>query len=128
MLIQGDYVDGNYGQVTIDGHVLDPADSLKLRDHSPDGFSWGYEGSGPAQLALAILLWTGMEEEQALDFYQQFKSDYLAKLDAQKPFQFWVDPVSWLIKKRIERRTGAPFSAKLEGTDGIDGFKDINEG
>lgn len=23
--------------------------------HSPDGFSWGYEGSGPAELALAII-------------------------------------------------------------------------
>jgi len=26
-----------------------------LRRHSPDGFNWGYEGSGPAQLALALL-------------------------------------------------------------------------
>ncbi len=28
---------------------------LDLANHSPDGFSWGYGGSGPAQLALAIL-------------------------------------------------------------------------
>lgn len=28
---------------------------LDLRSHSPTGFSWGYWGSGPAQLALAIL-------------------------------------------------------------------------
>ena len=26
-----------------------------LRNHSPTGFAWGYLGSGPAQLALAIL-------------------------------------------------------------------------
>ncbi|MBV8269982.1 MAG: hypothetical protein JO252_26975 [Planctomycetaceae bacterium] len=26
-----------------------------LRKHSPTGFEWGYEDSGPAQLALAIL-------------------------------------------------------------------------
>ena len=26
-----------------------------LWNHSPDGFEWGYGGSGPAQLALAIL-------------------------------------------------------------------------
>lgn len=25
-----------------------------LKNHSPDGFEWGYEGSGPAQLALAL--------------------------------------------------------------------------
>ena len=29
--------------------------SLKIADHSPDGFQWGYSGSGPAQLAAAIL-------------------------------------------------------------------------
>lgn len=28
---------------------------LDLFNHSPDGFEWGYGGSGPAQLALAIL-------------------------------------------------------------------------
>jgi len=35
---------------------LDPRPSLQLRKHSPDGFEWSYGGSGPAQLALAILL------------------------------------------------------------------------
>lgn len=35
---------------------LDPRRSQKLWNHSPDGFEWGYGGSGPAQLALAILL------------------------------------------------------------------------
>ncbi len=28
---------------------------LELRNHSPTGFNWGYAGSGPCQLALAIL-------------------------------------------------------------------------
>jgi Family of unknown function (DUF6166) len=28
---------------------------LEIANHSPDGFEWGYGGSGPAQLALAIL-------------------------------------------------------------------------
>ena len=27
---------------------------LELRNHSPTGFEWGYPGSGPAQLALAM--------------------------------------------------------------------------
>lgn len=27
----------------------------EIRNHSPTGFEWGYNGSGPAQLALAIL-------------------------------------------------------------------------
>ena len=29
--------------------------SLQVVDHSPDGFQWGYTGSGPPQLAAAIL-------------------------------------------------------------------------
>lgn len=35
---------------------LDPHFSQQFRNHSPDGFEWGYGGSGPAQLALGILL------------------------------------------------------------------------
>lgn len=32
---------------------LDPRHDL--RNHSPDGFNWGYGGSGPSQLALALV-------------------------------------------------------------------------
>lgn len=42
--------------VLVDGapqYALPPR--LDIRNHSPSGFNWGYHGSGPAQLALAIL-------------------------------------------------------------------------
>ncbi len=40
--------------------------------HSPDGFEWGYGGSGPAELALNILaLFVG--EEKAYPLHQDFK-------------------------------------------------------
>ena len=39
--------------VTVDGKPLGPR--LDLFNHSPTGFEWGYFGSGPAQLALAIV-------------------------------------------------------------------------
>lgn len=39
--------------VQVDGQNLPPR--YDLRNHSPSGFEWGYNGSGPAQLALAIL-------------------------------------------------------------------------
>ena len=42
--------------VTVDGDPVDWRASLALRSHSPPGPAWGYGGSGPAQLALAILL------------------------------------------------------------------------
>ena len=39
--------------VTVNDALLDPR--MDLRRYSSDGFEWGYEGSGPHQLALAIL-------------------------------------------------------------------------
>src|SRR5947209_8602479 len=39
-----------------DGQKSEPLPlRLDLFNHSPTGFSWGYGGSGPAQLALALL-------------------------------------------------------------------------
>lgn len=52
---------------------LSPAPSQKLRNHSPDGFQWGYGGSGPAQLALALLLDVTTSPDVAQAHYQDFK-------------------------------------------------------
>lgn len=46
---------------------------LDLRRHSPTGFSWGYGGSGPAQLALALLAHVTDDDARALASYQGFK-------------------------------------------------------
>src|SRR5439155_2970286 len=40
-------------EVSVNGVPLNPR--LDLRKHSVTGFEWGYGGSGPAQLALALL-------------------------------------------------------------------------
>ncbi|HWH58438.1 MAG TPA: DUF6166 domain-containing protein [Terriglobales bacterium] len=51
-----------------------------LRHHSPTGFEWGYGGSGPAQLALALLAdWSG-DDGFALQHYQNFKFKLIAGL------------------------------------------------
>lgn len=51
-------------------------------NHSPDGFQWGYGGSGPAQLALALCVHAlDGDVWRALRVYQQFKSEVIAKLD-----------------------------------------------
>lgn len=53
---------------------LEPLDPrLDLRDHSPDGFNWGYAGSGPAQLALALLADALGDDRRAERLYQDFK-------------------------------------------------------
>lgn len=55
---------------------------LDLRRHSPDGFEWGYAGSGPAQLALAILAHHLGDDAEALRLYQDFKTLAIAHLRA----------------------------------------------
>ena len=37
-------------------HARDLPPHLAVRNHSPTGFEWGYGGSGPAQLALALCI------------------------------------------------------------------------
>jgi hypothetical protein len=64
--------------VTVDGRRLNPR--LDLWNHSPSGFEWGYGGSGPAQLALAILADHCKDDELALNFYQRFKWAVVAEL------------------------------------------------
>ncbi|MEW6657400.1 MAG: DUF6166 domain-containing protein [Thermodesulfobacteriota bacterium] len=77
------------GQVWLNGKPLPLAPSLKIRNHSPTGFSWGYLGSGPSQLALAILL-DLYGPEYALDCYMQFKEDVISRLP-QEDFETEID-------------------------------------
>jgi predicted membrane GTPase involved in stress response len=61
---------------------LSPAWSRTLQTHSRD-FEWGYAGSGPSQLALAILLDYTREERLALDHYRAFTRAVIAGLDQE---------------------------------------------
>lgn len=76
---------GRIGPVTVtvtadDGtqYELRPDASLAMRRHSPDGFEWGYHGSGPAQLALALLMDATNDIRVASGAYQSFKSQVVA--------------------------------------------------
>jgi len=70
--------EGYVAEVTVNGLPLDPR--IDLHNHSPTEFEWGYGGSGPAQLALALLADHLGDDEQALSLYQQFKFAVVAKL------------------------------------------------
>ena len=63
--------------VTVNGAPLDLR--LGVRGHSPTGFEWGYLGSGPAQLALAICCHL-VGEERAQAVYQRFKERIVANI------------------------------------------------
>ena len=69
-------------EVTVHGVPLNPR--LDLRHHSPTGFEWGCCGSGPAQLALAILADHLGNDEQALNLYQRFKWAVIAELPRKR--------------------------------------------
>lgn len=51
-----------------------------IHNHSPDGYEWGYCGSGPAQLALSLLLDATGRRGTAVRLYQDFKREIVACL------------------------------------------------
>ncbi len=57
---------------------LDPR--FDLRNHSPAGFSWGYGGSGPAQLALALAADVLGDDDRARSVYQALKFRLVGRL------------------------------------------------
>ena len=94
MLIRGERC-GAEVLVTVDGAPLDWRASLAVRSHSPTGPAWGYGGSGPAQLALAILL-AVTDRETAERCYQEFKGAVLAPLEADCWVLDGADVRRWL--------------------------------
>lgn len=86
-------------RVEINCAPFDPERSQRVYNHSPDGFNWGYAGSGPAQLALAIMLHF-CNSDLALKIYQRFKWDIISKLDQNKDFELTdSDIISWVQKQ-----------------------------
>lgn len=75
---------GHAVMVTVNDGPLDPR--LDLWNHSPTGFEWGYHGSGPAQLALALLADHLGDDEQALEHHQGFKRTVVSRL----PYAGWT--------------------------------------
>ena len=53
--------------------------NLQVVDHSPTGFQWGYNGSGPAQLAAAILYEVTNNRSLTRAYYQIFKFYHVSK-------------------------------------------------
>lgn len=85
--------DGSVAVTVTDGSeiwALDPR--LDLRNHSPTGFEWGYGGSGPSQLALALCadalcIYTDERpktDERAKAVYQHFKWQHVAKFPREE--------------------------------------------
>lgn len=67
--------------------------------HSPTGFAWGYGGSGPADLALNILL-LYTDQETADRLYQRFKWYFIATMDPWGGVIKGDDIRNWLQEQR----------------------------
>jgi len=80
MLYAGNRTNDGCGSqlVTKDDDILMPGPSQKIWNHSPDGFNWGYCGSGPAQLALALLYDVTGDATLSVKLHQEFKWDFVA--------------------------------------------------
>lgn len=73
-------------RVYLDGKALDIRPSMRHHKHAGE-FNWGYGGSGPAQLALAVMLkCTGSPTG-----YQDFKFKTIAALPQGQDFDITID-------------------------------------
>ena len=70
--------------VTVDGAPLDQR--IDIRQLSSSGFEWGYEGSGPQQLALAILADHFGDGSRALTHHKVFMEVVISVLQTDE----WV--------------------------------------
>jgi len=95
----GDNVLVGYGVgENADAWVDDAKPVPHVQRHSPDGFEWGYEGSGPADLALSILtLAFGPAVGNA--YYEQFKRDCIAKQPKEGVFIEARSLIPWLARQ-----------------------------
>lgn len=66
--------------VSADGAATRLPPRHDLTNHSPDGFNYGYGGSGPSQLAIALLAHALDDEMQARRLYQAFKQDVVGRV------------------------------------------------
>lgn len=75
--------------------------------HSPDGFEWGYGGSGPAEFALNILApLIGLNMAQRDGPYQKFKCDVIAQLPKEGGRIKRSDILLWLEERGVYKKAG----------------------
>jgi hypothetical protein len=83
----------------------------RVTHHSPSGFEWGNEGSGPADLALNILeavlkkmhyhgpkvdCWRGQCFELAWTLHQDFKREFIVKIPIEGSVIYYPAIVAWI--------------------------------
>src|SRR5260370_5724518 len=84
-----------------------------LWEHSPDGFAWGYGGSGPAQLALALAADVLGHDGRAVRVHQPLKWTFVALLDGNAP---WVLDSNTLLGMIRDLEAAARHTAEAQSS------------
>lgn len=72
--------------------------------HSPDGFNWGYGGSGPAELARCILIDHFEGQGPRIEsLYQDFKAEVIAPLQGES-FELTSEQIDEWVRERERDR------------------------
>jgi len=101
-IVEGEF-DGDVILYRRDGRPVVNLEQVRVL-HSPTGFEWGYGGSGPADLALNILL-RFTTPDRAYQLHQDFKWRFLASMPLEGGVIRRRDIEAWL------EASAAPLSA-----------------
>ena len=71
---------------------------LDLQNHSPDGFNWGYDGSGPSQLALAMIADCRGDKEGLL-WHTDFRRAFIAPIKGDSWEITEVQIQEWVVNR-----------------------------
>jgi len=67
-------------------------------NHSPDGFNWGYNGSGPSQLSYAILRHFTNDSNLTRKYYIKFRREIISKIPMDREFELPVNTINeWMV-------------------------------
>lgn len=78
----------------------------RVKQHSPTGLEWGYGGSGPADMALNILLRFGLPQEKANALHQDFKWKFVAAVPSDGGVIRHTDIVAWIEEQERQVANG----------------------
>ena len=95
---------GYKAAVYVDNVPLDLGPSREIHDYSPDP-EFGYFGSGPSQLSLAILYDVTGDKDTSLLYCQDFKHDYIGQFE-QDGFILLESQVQQWISEKLKSEEG----------------------
>ena len=119
------YRGGNEGGHAASPHLVTIEDGGELHmlahrvRHSPTGLSWGYAGSGPADLARS-LLWDVLGYEPSPSLYQEFKFDVVAKWPQSGSWTMSQREIAMWVERWQSRHPGRPTGVESWDDDPVD--------